>query len=172
MLTTLVPTRAPTSTATFGLLLAIACFAALPSTSYAANCNGSSFCAHNPVIAPELVFAIDKQIERLGRDRVVNDGTQIACFRNDSPDPVEPGEGICVFPQNTRTGRTTLGQIRDAAQRIVDRGCKVCGSDFVFPNDSGSGEVTFNFVAGSACAGNRLEEIPRIVACQFVIELN
>ena len=70
---------------------------------------------------------------------------------------IEAG-GICLFPQlpDSQPG-IDLGRVRMLADKILEHGCKTCGSvpyNFLEGNnDPAPGILTFNYVKNPSCTG-------------------
>jgi len=63
--------------------------------------------------------------------------------------PGEGSEGICAFLQSLPNNEGVTGKIiKELADRIVNKGCNVCGSVPVHPgNDGSTGQLTFNYIS-------------------------
>ena len=81
-------------------------------------------------------------IKQLSDDAVFHDHQYVAC----NSCHFAKNEGLCVFPQKLGDKTVTGKQVKEAVQRLKDKGCKFCGSAPVWDNDVNHGEITVNYV--------------------------
>ncbi|KAF2649175.1 hypothetical protein K491DRAFT_611355, partial [Lophiostoma macrostomum CBS 122681] len=104
------------------------------------DCRGSAYCAGCKNSLGK--DGMNDFIKQVADDAVFNDGQQVACNSCHTAHT----EGQCVFPQKLG-GKTVTGkQVKDAVQKLTDKGCKFCGSAPVWDDDVNHGEITVDYV--------------------------
>ncbi|KID84465.1 Killer toxin, Kp4 [Metarhizium guizhouense ARSEF 977] len=114
--------------------------------SAAINCRGSSACASDPGASVETIQAqVHTLVAQGGGDGIFEAQRPIACSQGKDG-------SFCAFFQNTSgTGK----QAEALVQKLLDRGCKRCGSVATHPgNDVSAGALTVNFVKEPCCKGD------------------
>ncbi|KAI3617011.1 killer kp4 [Moniliophthora roreri] len=101
------------------------------------DCVGSIGCASTNVTIRDVQAVINAGVND---NRQYGDNIDIACV-----------DHTCAFFQNTGITNNTGSLVKSLVQRLVDRGCIKCGSQFVNQLDSSQGELTVNVVANPAC---------------------
>ncbi|KAI4105540.1 MAG: hypothetical protein LQ339_003382 [Xanthoria mediterranea] len=115
---------------------------ATTASSKGINCEGSSECHRGNGNA---AARLNSYIQAGPDNRWFNNKQQIACV--DASSDLTQQSAICAYLQNT--GGAPLKNIKGLAPRILEHGCKNCGSvPYFFPADNNvaNGELTFNFV--------------------------
>ncbi|TPX13588.1 uncharacterized protein E0L32_006059 [Thyridium curvatum] len=118
------------------------------------NCRGSGMCPTGDHLVAEN---LRNSINGAPDDKTFKKGDHIACDPSAGgtapwiPGLPRLGGEICAFVQSvdSMTGK----QVKALAQRIVDHGCKVCGSAPLDKekNDVKYGQLTFNYVTKPKC---------------------
>ncbi|KAI4284516.1 MAG: hypothetical protein L6R38_001339 [Xanthoria sp. 2 TBL-2021] len=115
---------------------------AATASSLGINCQGSSECYRGKGTAASR---LNSYIQAGPDNRWFNNKQQIACV--DASTDINHQSAICAYLQNT--GGAPLKNIKGLAPRILEHGCKNCGSvPYFYPADNNvdNGELTFNFV--------------------------
>ena len=135
-------------------ILALTSLASSCVTALGINCQGSSNCVYfrpnNP--GPNVAESLRQRIVAQVSDNTwYPNGQHLACVDGQvRADPFTSYGSVCAFLQGT--GGLPGNEIKTLAQRIVEHGCKTCGSVPVYfdkgDNDVKShGQLTFNFVS-------------------------
>ena len=111
-------------------------------TALGINCRGSFYCKTFASEYENVADQLSKNIQNIPDDRWYENGEHIECIKG------YKGFSICAFLQGTNglSGK----EIKTLAKRIVEHGCKGCGSVPVYfdqqENDVNlHGQLTFNF---------------------------
>src|SRR5258707_10026106 len=139
-------------------ILALMAFASSV-TALGINCQGSSNC--DPFFLPPAAALLEEIVAHVSDGRWYQNGQKIVCVNGRGSKTTRRSN--CAFLQ--RTGGLPGYEIKKLARRIVDHGCKTCGSVPVFidqgDNDVNShGELTFNFVGRNAEGDGLCKAIP------------
>jgi len=129
----------------FLFTLALTALASSCVTALGINCRGSTSCAGWSTADDDVAERLYQKIfSHIKDDTWFSDGQHIACIRK----PATAG-GICAFLQGTNglSGK----DIKTLGQRIVDHGCRGCGSVPVYYDKNENdvalhGMLTFNYV--------------------------
>ena len=130
----------------FSTASALACFTMLQSaTAKGINCEGSALCGDQKGFLVKVSNLITDNINGVDPNYHFSNGEHIACSGH-----------ICAFLQKT-SGGASGQQVRDAIVKLLNHGCKGCGSVPFIDNDVDKGELTVNYVSttcdDSVCNG-------------------
>ena len=145
--------------------LALMALASSCVTALGINCQGSSKCDRFINAKPTLSAADSLRREiaaHVSDSRWYQNGQQIVCIDGRGPRIISQDGSICAFLQGT--GGISGKEIKTLARRIVEHGCKTCGSVPVYfdkgDNDVKThGELTFNYVDRNTAGDGKCSSI-------------
>ncbi|CAK7269827.1 hypothetical protein SEPCBS119000_003770 [Sporothrix epigloea] len=114
-------------------------------TALGINCRGSTVCSGAENGLQTIHEQISDMVNSGNGGRWFNEGDMIACYG------FQTGS-ICAFYQKGASG--TAQQALDHVQKLLDHGCRACGSDPTQDgNNVNAGELTVNAAGSPCCVG-------------------